>query len=403
MNKSVDSPNSVHLLLFPSWYPQTPHDTKGVFFRDQAQALKAHGYQVGVATVSMRSLRTVGQRMAYSSPTPYELDEGVPTYRYGCWAALPRIPYGNYILYRRAARKLLARYVSEQGWPDIIHAHASLFAGAFAVEWAKHHNIPVILTEHFTGFARGILRPWQLRLAAIAASRADACIAVSPQFGELLDRILPSREGQWKWIPNVVADRFTTLDQRDREDGAPIRFMNLALMSAKKGQRDLLNAFANNFGQSTDTAELWMAGDGPMRNHLEQQATQLGIASRVHFLGAVPPDDVPKLLAQVDTMVVASHYETFGVVAAEALMAGVPVIATRCGGPECIVEGDDGLLVPPGDIKMLGQAMYQMAEEIHTIDNKAIADRARARFSGQAVANQLDQIYKQVLNKDITP
>lgn len=393
----------MHILVLPSWYPESAHDTKGVFFRDQAQALKSYGRQVGVVSVSMHSLRTLGRGKAHVKPLPYEMDEGVPTYRRACWAALPRIPYGNYLIYRRAARALLARYVEEQGWPHVIHAHAALFAGAVATEWAKQHDIPVVLTEHSSGFARGVLRAWQLQLAGKAAIQADACIAVSPKFCELLGKVLPGSEGQWQWVPNVVADRFATPEQRTKEDGSVIRFMNLALMSANKGQSDMLNAFAEQFGKDIDPAELWICGDGPIRNALEQQAAQLGIAPCVHFLGAVRPAEVPGLLAQVDAMVVASYYETFGVVAAEALMAGVPVVATRCGGPECIVEEGDGLLVAPGDVEALGHAMRQMAQNVDAMDNKAIAVRARARFSGEAVANQLDRIYQQMLHKSTTP
>jgi len=146
-------------------------------------------------------------------------------------------------------------------------------------------------------------------------------------------------------IPNVVADRFKTPDNFASED-RPVRFLNLALMTAKKGQFDLVKAFHSVVERGV-SAELWLAGDGPIRAELEEQAVNLGIAKKVRFLGQVAPEKVPQLLLEVDVMVVSSHYETFGVVAAEALMSGVPVIATRCGGPECIVQEGDSLLVPP--------------------------------------------------------
>jgi glycosyltransferase involved in cell wall biosynthesis len=114
-------------------------------------------------------------------------------------------------------------------------------------------------------------------------------------------------------------------------------------------------------------------------------------------LGLIAPEKVPQLLSEIDVMVVSSHYETFGVVAAEALTAGVPVIATRCGGPECIVQEGDGLLVPPKQPLVLGQAMQQLGEELSSYNRRGIADRAKDRFSGPAVAARLTEEYDHVL------
>lgn len=90
---------------------------------------------------------------------------------------------------------------------------------------------------------------------------------------------------------------------------------------------------------------------------MEQMAIEYGISDKVQFLRLVAPDKVPTLLAEADVLKMSSHYETFGVVAAEALMAGVPVVATRCGGPECIVDEGDGLLVRRKQPSELGNAM----------------------------------------------
>ena len=139
----------------------------------------------------------------------YELDAGIPTYRSRVWATLPRVPYGNCWLWKRAAERLLKRYLAEQGKPDVIHAHAAIYAGAVAAGWGKRLGVPVVLTEHNTGFARGVYRPWQLRLARKAAEGAAERIAVSPEFGRLLADVLGPEVGGWQWIPNVVGERFS--------------------------------------------------------------------------------------------------------------------------------------------------------------------------------------------------
>ena len=254
----------------------------------------------------------------------------------------------------------------------------------------------MVLTEHSSGFAKGVYSPWQLKLAEKAIVGSRSRIAVSPSLGELLGDQFASSKGLWKWIPNVVADRFKTPDNFTSEN-RPVRFLNLALMTAKKGQFDLVKAF-HSVIESGLTAELWLAGDGQIRAELEEQVADLGIADKVHFMGLIAPEKVPKLLSEIDVMVVSSHYETFGVVAAEALMAGVPVIATRCGGPECIVQEGDGLLVPPKQPLVLGLAMKQLGEELSSYNRKGIAERAKNRFSGPAVAARLTEEYEHVLS-----
>jgi len=385
----------VHILLLPSWYPKNPSDVGGVFFRDQALALVNHGHKVGVVAPQMKSVRTLSSKTEKTSLPYFELDASLPTYRKEVLAALPRVPYGNYWLFKRAAKKLLRDYIKNQGKPDIIHAHAAVFAGAVAVDIAKEFDIPVVLTEHSTGFARGVYSPWQLRLAEKAIAGSRLRISVSPSLGELLGDQFASSKGLWKWIPNVVADRFKTPNNFTPKD-RPVRFLNLALMTTKKGQFDLVKAF-HSVIESGLTAELWLAGDGPIRAELEEQAADLGIAEKVRFLGLIAPEKVPQLLSEIDVMVVSSHYETFGVVAAEALTAGVPVIATRCGGPECIVQEGDGLLVPPKQPLVLGQAIQQLGEELSSYNRRGIADRAKDRFSGPAVAARLTEEYEHVL------
>ena len=382
-------------LLLPSWYPSHSGDVVGVFFRDQALALADAGHKVGVIAPMIRSVRKLGQTCP--APVSYEDDQGITTYRLRRWAALPRVPYGNYWIWRQMANRLLRRYLAEQGKPDIIHAHCAVYAGAVAAKWRDQLQVPLALTEHRSAFARKKYKTWQLRLARRAVQKADACIAVSPSLGDLLSRELGSGPGSWRWIPNVVASRFRHALADNVDEGTrPARILNLALMTENKGQMDLLQAFAAAFpGESQ--VELWLGGDGPLQPRLEAEVRSLTMQDRIKFLGRVDPDKVPALLKEVDVMAVASHYETFGVVVAEALMAGVPVVATKCGGPECIVEENDGILVPPHSPKALAYALEDIVQRLSDFDANEISKRAYVRFSSPAVAGYLTRLYEHLV------
>ena len=138
----------MHILLLPSWYPAHPNDVRGVFFRDQALALSARGHKVGVVAPMMHSMKKFLSGPRPEKSVRRENDNGVLTYRRDLWAALPRVPYGNYLLWQRAADRLLEKYIKEQGRPDIIHAHSAIFGGAVAARWKSRFNLPVVLTEH---------------------------------------------------------------------------------------------------------------------------------------------------------------------------------------------------------------------------------------------------------------
>ena len=281
----------MHILLLPSWYPKNPSDVGGVFFRDQALALQQYGHKIGVISPQMKSLRSLLRGSRKESFPYFENDASLPTYRKEVLAVLPRLPYGNYWLFTRAAKKLMADYVREHCKPDIIHAHSVILGGAAAAKLGNEWNIPVVLTEHSSGFARDIYMAWQLRLAAEAATASRSCISVSPALGELLAEKLTGTNTEWKWIPNVVADRFGSPVHEPLGE-RPIRFLNLALMTDNKGQKDLLRAF-NQAVNDGVLGELWLAGDGPIRSELENLAKELGVLDKVRFRGLIPPDEVP--------------------------------------------------------------------------------------------------------------
>ena len=96
-------------------------------------------------------------------------------------------------------------------------------------------------------------------------------------------------------------------------------------------------------------ADLLVLGDGPDRARLERHAAELGLNGRVRFAGSVPRAEVLRALAAAEAMVLSSDWENFPHAAVEALALGTPLIATAVGGvPEIVVDGVNGLLVPPG-------------------------------------------------------
>lgn len=149
------------------------------------------------------------------------------------------------------------------------------------------------------------------------------------------------------YLPNFVPDaRMAAASLREEliaSRGLAPLVLALGRLHPNKGFDCLLEALA-----VTKNANLWLAGEGPLRSRLERLATRLGIAKRVRFLGW--RYDVPALMASADLLVCPSLREPLGNVVIEAWSAGLPVIATASDGPAgLITDGETGILVPlPG-------------------------------------------------------
>ncbi|MBK1649785.1 glycosyltransferase [Rhabdochromatium marinum] len=388
----------MHILILPSWYPIYPGDINGVFFREQALALARHGHQVGVITLNLRSLRQWRSVFTGRHGVQYEIDAGIPTLRLHGTAWFPRLlPKASAWLWLRHGRRLFEQYVAKYGKPDLIHVHSMLNAGVLAQDIQQRYRIPYVVTEHFTGYARGTLRPAQLRIAATVARHAARRLGVSQPLCDLLQQQLGAAAGIWEEMPNIVEQRFLArpLARRVAPD-ENFRFVCVALLTEKKGIHDLLQAFAKQFATDAQVT-LDIGGDGVERPRLEQLAAHLGIKDRVRFHGALSRDQVVELMEAADAFVLASRYETFGVVVIEALALGKPVIATRCGGPESIIRAQDGLLVPTRDINALAEAMQQIRENAGCYQADVIRADCASRYSEKAVVDRLTKIYQHVI------
>lgn len=154
--------------------------------------------------------------------------------------------------------------------------------------------------------------------------------------------------------------------------------------------------------QQVPGAVMVVAGDGHYRPALEEQARAAGLEERVRFLGAVPHEELPRLLAVSDVLVAASFAsETFGIALVEAQACGVPVVASRFGGfPEVVRDGETGLLVPPQDPEALAAALRELLADDDRRKQMGQAGRlwVRENFHWERVAERVLQAYRQAAN-----
>jgi len=138
-------------------------------------------------------------------------------------------------------------------------------------------------------------------------------------------------------------------------------------------------------------------GEGPEESKLRNMADELGIAHRVHFMGAV--EDVYAYMLNLDIGVLCSDKEGFSNAIMEYMACGLPVIATAVGGNVELVDASNGVLIPPGNSEALGEALFELAENASLRESKASVSRQRIveRYSWSKTMAEWEEFYLSLL------
>jgi len=384
-----------HVLFLPSFYIDPEKPVLGIFFREQAQAVRKAGLTVGVAYVEPRRLRAFrfgALKENHGQITSGE-EDGLPTVRLRGWNPLLQTVLGG-LIWTLATRVLVGRYIKRFGRPDIIHAHNARWAGFAAYKIWRRSGIPYVVTEHNGGYLTGGITGLSKRFGRRAYRHASSVLVVSNALGHAIDPLLEGKP--FCVVPNCVDTECFSPPFTLPSKGKKV-FLAVAQLTPNKGIDILLRAFAARFREDLD-ASLTIGGEGPIRNKLMSLCEQLGISDKVRFLGLLSKEQVRAAMWEANAFILSSFHETFGVVLIEAMSTGIPVIATRSGGPEDIVTPEMGILVEPGNVEELSDAMQSILDEGRFV-RSFIRAQIIGRYSQNMLASKLEKIYEDVLRR----
>ena len=283
--------------------------------------------------------------------------------------------------------------------PECIHAHGLYPAGFAAVLIGGVLRIPVVITEHWGRLCERIAEGRLIgAVLKYTLRRATKVIAVSSFLAKEMRDLEPHCSPDV--VPNIVADIFHAPDPTTphRATGDMEMLFVGSIRDSRKGVDVLLPALRTYLDlPGARRCHLNIIGEGDKRTEFEELASRLDLQNHVTFLGNRSREEVAMAMAGCDLFVMPSRYETFGVVYAEAMACGKPVIACAGGPAEEIVPSWAGELVPPGDHISLAQAIHQVTSNLGNYDRTRISGYAKKSFGSQAVVSALSKVYERAI------
>lgn len=363
--------------------PTPDYPLNGIFEFDQAKALAKQGIDVAFIAIDFRawSFKRKHGLLKYESEgvQVFELSLPINIYR----KALPLLQRLLLIPFRAMLKSF--------GKPDIIHAHFYSIA-AIASILKKKYDIPFVITEHSSKLNKPATQISDLdkRLAVKAYQSSDQLICVSEA---LRQNILQNFHHDSIVIPNMVDNQCFQYSGQAKDE-TPFVFVSVGNLIPIKAFDKLIEAFC----QVKENAKLYIIGDGPEREHLQALIANYQLESKVELLGRLNRHEINEIYQKSHVFVLPSQSETFGVSYIEAMYAGLPVIATRCGGPESFVDDSNGMLVPVNDVAKLSEAMCTIREGCNQYNYKQISEDCIEQFSPEIVADKIIKVYSVLRN-----
>jgi len=287
--------------------------------------------------------------------------------------------------------------------PDLVHLHSgrATWLGGIA---AWRVGLPALTTRRMDRPVRRSLRTRFLYgralRRAVAISDAVARCLCDGGVPDTKIRVVPSAIDPDRTHPRRT--REGVRQELGLEPDEPC-LLAVASLHRRKGL-DVLLAALDRLEKGGPRPRLLIAGAGPLRGALQSQASQLGLAERVRFLGR--RSDVADLLLACDLFVLPSRQEGLGVAALEAMALGRPVLASRVGGlAESVQHERTGLLVPPDDPEALADALARLLADPVLARRLGAAGpgRIEERYGAEAMVDGYERIYREILSGEAAP
>lgn len=373
------------VLFLSAWYPNRYDAMEGLFVRKHAQAVARQGVEVHVLFVrqsdavqepefACETIEGVHETVMYCPQTSSSWRETMNLKK--AWA------------FWHSTYKTL---------PDIVHLNVITKNGWIARFLRYKYGIPYVITEHWTGYLpengdyKGAFREMSSRWIAGGAERI---MPVSKKLGEAMQG--HGLKGKYMVLNNVVDDFFYDINPKESHD--KVRFLHISCFTNRaKNTIGIVEAVARLVEKRTDF-EVIMLGTGADYDITVEAADRYNLRSNgiMTFVGEQPPAMVKAYMDKSDIFLMFSNFENAPVVFTEALACGLPILTSKAGNAEVLVDEKRGRLVECRDVEGLARQMDYMIDHLQDFDSDTIR-KGSEKFSYDYVGGVIVDVYSDLL------
>ncbi len=374
------------VLVIPSWYPNGTDKLMGIYHKEYAEALSEN------KNVAVDMLYIDRQRL--NAPIKYVMmkkNEIIKEKGYNVYIKkmldIHKINEDYQIKrYTKKLEELYLEYLKTNEKPDIIHAHVTIPAGYAACVLGKKYNIPVVVTEHASYFKR-FFKDKNKKYGEYVLKNSKFTTV-----SNYMAKEIKKMGYECQVIPNVVD---TQNFQIERKEQKSLKLVTVSALRQGKRIDDIIEALKLIIDDKIK-ASLTIIGDGFLEDYYKKKCNLLGMDKYVNFVGRKNKQEIAQILGEHNVFVIASEKETFCIPGVEALASGMPVVATKCLGPEEYIDDTCGKLVEVGNIKELKEAILEVYQNRDKYDKETLRKIAN-KYSRKSVINKALEIYNEVL------
>jgi glycosyltransferase involved in cell wall biosynthesis len=299
---------------------------------------------------------------------------------------------------------------------DVVHSHSP---SGFGYALLSKERPPFVVTLHGTSFGEiasyfnfsfssinfsnirdaMFTQPMTAFLTNLEYKFADKVIAVSEAIASEASRFYHLPIDKIEVIPNGVNLSYPPNENRNEVEKDDHTILFVGRLIWRKGVKFLIDAMPQILAEYPKS-KLFLVGDGMQRGSLERGVKELRIENSVLFLGKVSNETLFSLYQKADVYVQPSLYEPFGISILEAMSWGKPIVGTYTGGtPELIKNGNEGILVEPGNSLQLAKAVLDILP--NSMFRKKLGENARRKvlreFTWKSIAQKTLRLYEEML------
>jgi glycosyltransferase involved in cell wall biosynthesis len=278
---------------------------------------------------------------------------------------------------------------------DLVHLNVTFPAGLFALHLKKKHNLPYIITEHWTIFLDsdpGAFPRFTRKSIRKILEGASMICPVSHDLEKAIRRLAPAN--QYRVVNNVVnTDLFGIRDPGNKKK----QIVHVSTLNDDQKNISGILRSVKALSQKRSDFSILIVGDGDTIPHTEY-ARSIGLSEEAYEIrGKQPIEQIAEIMQQSDVFLLFSNYENLPCVIIEAHASGLPVISTDVGGIREMINQKNGILIPKADEALLVSELDKLLDKLDEYDRKLIREEAVKKYSYNVIGKQFHDIYKKLI------